>query len=106
MAAPLRCVVKDFASVVHSAQLVQWILHNLRSTQLPPDYDKNSVIKNYTKKIKTHGRAHRFAPPPPLKYLPPQYLTDLVSYLVDDLLHVPSAHEHPNAVDEAAVLKL
>ena len=54
-----------FAFVVHSAQLVQWILHNLKSTQLPPDYDKNSMIENYTKKIKTHRRAHRFAPPPP-----------------------------------------
>ena len=52
-----------FAFVVHSAQLVQWILHNLKSTQLPPDYDKNSMIENYTKKIKTHRRAHRFAPP-------------------------------------------
>ena len=44
-------------------QLVQWILHNLKSTQLPQDYDKNSMIENYTKKIKTHRRAHRFAPP-------------------------------------------
>ena len=52
-----------FAFVVHSAQLVQWILHNLTSTQLPPDYDKNSMIENYTKKITTHQRAHRFAPP-------------------------------------------
>ena len=51
-----------FAFFVHSAQLVQWILHNLKSTQLPPDYDKNSMIKNYTKKIKTQQRAHRFAP--------------------------------------------
>ena len=52
-----------FAFVVHSAQLVQWILHNLKSTQLPPDYDKKSMIENYTKKIKTHRRAHRFAIP-------------------------------------------
>ena len=94
-----------FAFVVHSAQLVQWILHNLKSTQLPPDYDKNSMIENYTKKIKTHRRAHRFAPPP-LKYLPLQFFTDLVSYLVEDVLHVLSALERPNAVDEAAVLKL
>ena len=52
-----------FAFVVHSAQLVQWILHNLKSTQLPPDYDKNPMIENYTKKFKMHRRAHRFAPP-------------------------------------------
>ena len=45
-------------------------------------------------------------PPPPLKYLPPQFFTDLVSYLVEDVLHVLSALERPNAVDEAAVLKL
>ena len=84
----------------------QWILHNLKSTQLPPDYDKNSMIENYIIKIKTHRRAHRFAPPPPLKYLPLQFFTDLVSYLVEDVLHVLSALERPNAVDEAAVLKL
>ena len=79
-----------FAFVVHSAQLLQWILHNLKSKQLLPDYDKNSVIENYTKKIRTHGMAHRFAPPP-LKYLPLQFFTHLVSYLVDDVLHVLSA---------------
>ena len=94
------------AFVVHSAQLVQWTLHNLKSTQLPPDYDKNSMIQNYTKKIKTHRRAHRFAPPPRLKYLPLQIFTDLVSYLVGDVLHVLSALERSNDVDEAAVLKL
>jgi hypothetical protein len=44
--------------------------------------------------------------PPPLKYLPLQFFTDLVSYLVEDVLHVLSALERPNAVDEAAVLKL
>ena len=45
-------------------------------------------------------------PPPPLKYLPLQFFTNLVSYLVEDVLHVLSALERPNAVDEAAVLKL
>ena len=44
--------------------------------------------------------------PPPLKYLPLQFFTDVVSYLVEDVLHVLSALESPNAVDEAAVLKL
>ena len=95
-----------FAFVVHSAQLVQWILHNLKSTQLPRDYDKNSMIENYKRKIKTHRRAHSLPPPPPLKYLPLQFFTDLVSYLVEDVLHLLSALERPNAVDEAAVLKL
>ena len=94
-----------FAFVVHSAQLVQWILHNLKSTQLPRDYDKTSMIEKYTKKIKTHRRAHSFAPPP-LKYLLFQFFTDLVSSLVEDVLHVLSALGRRNAVDEAAVLKL
>jgi hypothetical protein len=41
-----------------------------------------------------------------IDFLPLQFFTDLVSYLVDDVLHVLSALERPNAVDEASVLKL
>ena len=44
--------------------------------------------------------------PHPLKYLPLQFFTDLVSYLVNNVLHVLSALERPNAGDEVAVLKL
>ena len=92
-----------FAFVVHSAQLVQLILHNLKSKQLPPELPQELNDRKLHNKDASKGAQ---VCPPPLKYLPLQFFTDLVSYLVEDVLHVLSALERPNAVDEAAVLKL
>ena len=59
----LSCI---FAFIVHSAQLLQWILQNLKSTQLPPDSDKNSMMEPTRKKSNASKGAQ--VCPLPLKY--------------------------------------